>query len=114
MKRIGIVILSLIVALSTAQAREAPATIITSTGASITNTVPFPVEQYGNAQAAVIQCDAAAYYLAVTSTAGAVTSSTGLKVAADEKWPIAITKTHPYLAIISVSGTVNCKVTLVF
>lgn len=114
MKKILALALAVAFAAFPAEARETSATVITSTGTSVTNAAPFPVEQYGNTQAAVLQCDGAAYYLAVTSTSGTVTSSTGLKVAADEKWPLTIDKSHPYIAIISVAGTVNCKVSLVF
>lgn len=109
-------ILSLLTA-PLALARESSAVTVTSTGTSATNGTSFATTfaiPDGTSVAGVIQCDAAAYYLAVTSSAGAVTSSTGLKVAADEKWPITISSSHPYIAVISVSGTANCKVSAVY
>lgn len=98
-------------------AREGEAVTIQSTGTSATNGTSFATTfgiPAGSSLPALIQCDAAAYYLAVSSSSGAVTSSTGTKVSADVAWPITIDYAYPFIAVISVSGTVNCKVIPVY
>lgn len=121
MKRIQLLaafvgVLSLLVG-HPAFAREGEAVTVTSTGTSATNATSFATTfgiPTGSDLPALIQCDAAAYYLAVTTTSGAVTSSTGTKVAADVAWPITINSAYPFIAVISVSGTVNCKIIPVY
>lgn len=65
----------------------------------------------------MVQCDAAAYVRAVTSATGTVTTSNGVKVAADEKYDIDMLLDggleQKWIAAVSVSGTANCKVFLV-
>jgi len=58
----------------------------------------------------LIQPDAACYILPVTSSTGTVTTSNGVKLAADEKVTIHMGQRFPGLACLSVSGTTNCKV----
>lgn len=59
-----------------------------------------------------VQCDAAAYVL-VSEVPTPVTSSTGVKVAADQFFVTSTPNgygTQSYLQVISVTGTSNCKV----
>lgn len=96
---------------------------ITSTGASVTNSntaVPFSaaVPALGN-RVILIQPDASCYILPVLTATGAVTSSTGILLQANERVSICMDDidTHQnagelnqWLAVISVTGTVNVKV----
>lgn len=84
---------------------------IVSAGTSVTNAstaTPFTVK--GNAIA--VQCDAASYVLASAGTsATAVTSSNGVKLAADALYDIDFASSLTrFVAIIPVSGSANCKV----
>lgn len=89
---------------------------ITSTGAEVDNSttaVPFVIPPKAKL---TIQCDAAAYI--AVNTLVAVTAANGLKVQTDQPWQ---TSTNGQLLtissiksgvirVISVTGTVNCKV----
>jgi hypothetical protein len=100
-----------------AQAGEGvPYGTITSTGADKDNSttgVPFVISNHAKI---TIQCDADAYVL--VSTLITVSASNGLKVKADVPWQTSVndslltisSKSSGTVRVISVSGTVNCKV----
>lgn len=58
----------------------------------------------------LVQCDTAAYLLPGTVNTATAASTTGVKVAADEKYYIIMSATHGWLAAIAVAGTSVCKV----
>lgn len=58
----------------------------------------------------MVQCDAAGYLLPGTTNAAAVTTTNGIKVAADEKYIFIMSVQHGWLAALAVTGTLNCKV----
>lgn len=81
---------------------ETYVTTVQSTGASaVTGIIPWGK--------VMIWCDAAAYIAWGPSTV-TVSSVTGFPVAASEKWDSSSTPESKYLAVISVSGTVNCYI----
>lgn len=90
---------------------------IVSSGASTTNlTTATPFKLQAKTKAS-IQCDAAVYVAEGSVDAGTaitVTSSNGLKLAADALFDIALgmagVATNYQIAIIPVSGSANCKV----
>jgi hypothetical protein len=58
-----------------------------------------------------LQPDAACYFLPVTSSAGTVTSATGVYMSANDIKTIAFHQDYPYLAVLSADGsTCNMKV----
>lgn len=58
----------------------------------------------------LIQPDAACYILPGTANTATVTTSNGVKLAADERVIIHMAQGHSFLACLSVSGTTNCRV----
>lgn len=58
----------------------------------------------------LIQPDAACYVRQVDSTSGTVTTSNGVKLAADQLFYFQMRSTKGFLACVSVSGTTNLKV----
>lgn len=83
--------------------------VIQSTGTSATNSstgTPFTVTP---GWVLVVQPDAAGHLLCVAA-GGAVTTTTGLKLAADEKFYVQVTEDRPLLAWISASGNANLRV----
>jgi hypothetical protein len=79
---------------------------VTSTGASATNAstaTPFTLTR---GSLLLLQADATVYVVSGAS----VSSSNGVKVAADEKFYLLLTSEQTTLAVISASGTANVKV----
>ncbi len=108
--------LGLLLLSGAALAEDLPQGTITSTGTSVTNAstaVPFVTAGWGVSTRLSIQCDAAAYIRTVTTSTGTVTASTaatmGVKVAADQYFDIDLTGGPRWVAVISFSGTVNCR-----
>jgi hypothetical protein len=66
-----------------------------------------------------VQCDAAAYFEVLTTSTATTSSTTGLLIQAAQPWPFGVPNIgegapssptpRNYPAVISVSGTVNCK-----
>lgn len=88
---------------------------ITSTGTTKNNSdtaVPFTLgpDTHNGAYKLSIQCDAAAYVIAGGSTAVTVAATTGVKLAADALFDIDVLPSQKWIAVISSSGTVNCRV----
>lgn len=57
-----------------------------------------------------VQCDTAAYVRLVTSSTGTVSSANGILVEAGRLFPFRAGSQRNFLAVISVSGTSNCRV----
>lgn len=79
-----------------------------STKSALGSTAGIPPGAY------TVQCDAATYFELLTTSSATTSSTTGQKIQADQPWPFGIPQTGPgatrnYAAVISVSGTVNCK-----
>lgn len=111
------VTLSLVVAValgaSPAFADDAYVGTITSTGTSVTNgttSSTFATSGLEKRAKVSVQCDAAAYVRTVATSATAVTSSNGVKLAADQLYDIDLSTDRLFIAVISVSGTANCRV----
>lgn len=83
---------------------------ITSTGSSVTNATTTTPFTWSNPCYLSIQCDAKAYIVIGTSSAVASTSSTGVTLAADALYDIKTQQNQSWIAVISSSGTSNCKV----
>jgi hypothetical protein len=58
----------------------------------------------------LVQCDAAAYVLPGTANTTTVTTSNGVKLAADERVILSMAAGYKWLAALAVTGTANCKV----
>jgi hypothetical protein len=58
----------------------------------------------------MLQPDAACYVLAGTTNAATVTTTNGVKLAADERVLIRMRENQGWLACVSVTGTTNCRV----
>lgn len=101
MKRI-LLGLTLLVGTS-ALAAETYLETVTSSGSSARSS------QMNTGQKVLVQCDAAAYVVWGNSTVTA-SSSTGIKLAADSTFDTSAGQTNAYLAVISVTGTANCKI----
>ena len=83
---------------------------ITSAGTTKNNSdtdVPFVLPAPGRF---AVQCDAAAYVRGGTGSSTTVTSANGMKTIADGVYDIITPASTFYIAVISVAGTVNCKV----
>ena len=106
MKRLGVLGI-LLLAIGVVHADENRLTTLTSSGASVSYTATK------NAHLA-LQCDAAAYY--VTGAGSATASATaGVLIAANAPpYDVWLTGSSDTVAIISVSGTANCKVFRVY
>lgn len=61
-------------------------------------------------KALMVQPDTACYILAGATNAGTVTTSNGVKLAADERVILTMTRDQGWLACVAVSGTTNLKV----
>lgn len=88
--------------------------VIDATTTSKTNsqaTAPFntAAPQLG-LRTLLIQVSAECYILPVATATSTVTTSTGVKLAVDERVIINCTSTETYLAVITASGTANCRV----
>jgi hypothetical protein len=117
-KLFGVALVAALFIALPARAEDVIVGTLTSTGTSVTNAstaVPFyqtgirPSASTGFTHAA-IQCDGAAYVTTVTTAAGTVSAATGVKLAADQLYDDDLTGPLKWLAMISVTGTVNCKV----
>jgi hypothetical protein len=104
-----IVLLSFLIFACPAFAGETLLGTVTSTGATkyngdtaVTFTIPARTKL-------TIQCDAASY-VKVGSGAITVASTDGLKLAADAIFPTSTGSGQTSVAVISASGTANCKV----
>lgn len=82
---------------------------VTSTGASATS-ASFDGDGFESGANYSVQCDAAAYVRLVTSSAGTVASTNGVLLEAGRLFPFRAGSQRNFLAVISVSGTANCKV----
>ncbi len=111
------IVLGLLLLSGAALAEDIPQGTITSTGTSVTNAstaVPFVVAGWGVSTRLSVQCDGIAYIRTVSSSAATVSASTaatmGVKLSADQYFDIDLTGGPRWVAILSASGTVNCKV----
>ncbi len=108
--------LGLLLLSGAAFAEDLPQGTITSTGTSVTNAstaVPFVAAGWAVSTRLSIQCDGVAYVRTVSTSTGTVSASTattmGVKLAADQYFDIDLTGGPRWVAMISASGTVNCK-----
>ena len=100
MKRLAL-IAAMVLATSSWAAETAPV-VLTSSGSSVS-------QAFNIAQKVLITCDADAYFLWGTSTV-TVSSANGVPLVAGEKIDSQAGSQARYLAVISASGTANCKV----
>lgn len=104
-------VLALALAAFSANAEDVYLGTIASSGASTTNAqtaTAFDTSGYNDARLS-IQCDAAAYVKLVKTSTSTVTSSNGVKLAADQLYDLDVFG-KKWVAIIPVSGSANCRV----
>lgn len=83
---------------------------LTSTGTSVNSSSVAALGTTGfGSGPKTIQCDAAVYLALVNTSTGTVTSSNGMLIDAGKVFPFSTGTRLKYAAIISVSGTANCK-----
>lgn len=88
---------------------------ITSEGASVNQSTTASAFALTPGMDLMVQCDAIAYVRWVAASATAVTSSNGLRLGQHDTFVTKVGSTRLlYLAVISASGTANCKVFRVY
>lgn len=102
--------LAVLLAAASASASDNYLGTIASAGSSTTNASTASAFSLSTPGRFMVQCDAAVYVRAGTTSSVSVSSANGVKVSADSPYDIVLPGSSGFIAIIPVSGSANCKV----